>query len=170
QSYIIRAIYRSKRLHGICSIQHSSFEPFDDVEFVTDEITHPVTGKRGDLLAVRKSGDRHTPIVIELKTERLREVAKQAKAAAKSVRDHTEFYKKLYSAILDKKIVFEPDCQVERWIVWPNLVSRKRKLFADGKEVEMLKNCIGIVQYQKSEISKGQYEFHIGKRPQPVKQ
>lgn len=170
QSYVIREIYLRKGQQWMCKTEQISSKIFDDIEFVTDEITHPKTGERGDLLAVRKYDNQYTPVVIELKTERIREVALQAKAAAKSIRDHTEFYKKLYSAILDKKIVFGSECQVERWIVWPNLASRKRKLFRDGKEDEMLRNGIGIVQYQESGEGKDQYQFHFGKCPQPVAQ
>lgn len=180
-SFLVRdALSNDGAMECLVKASSESARPFHTVRFVINEISSPpnnikMEGKKQrptcDILAMRRCEGGHIPVLVELKYARKKkELIDQLNDYSKIMWNFTDYFRELYSCMIPRPVSFTQPLQIERWIVWPNLDSRKRKLFTDGKEAEMLRNGIGIVQYQESGVGKEQYQFHIGKPPQPVTQ
>ena len=180
-SFMVRdALSNYGAMECLVKASSESTRPFHTVRYVINEISSPpnnikMEGKKQrptcDILAMRRCEGGLIPVLVELKYARKeKELIDQLNDYSKIMWNYTDYFRKLYSCMIPTPVSFTQPLQIERWVVWPNLDSRKRKLFTDGKEEAMLRNGIGIVQYQESGVRKNQYQFHIGKLPQPVTQ
>jgi hypothetical protein len=127
-----------------------------ELVFITDEISLPVeSGKMVcDLLALRVDGGRSTPVLLELKDDRmLARLVEQAEGYARIIDAHPELFGALYGALLGRVVEF--DGPVEKWIVWPAAGDR-----ADPREGELRGRGIRLVGYVENEL--GKYRFWVG--------
>lgn len=159
QSYLISEAYQHGR--AMVSLNNASKSTNEPVElsFITDEI--PVHDGRKiicDILALRRDGGRSTPVLIELKSERLLScLVKQVENYSELIDEHPGAFAALFGAVLGESIQF--DGPTEKWIVWPALGPGK-----DRKEEEWLDRGIRYVAYQ--EPGDG-YGFTVGPSPKP---
>lgn len=155
QSFLISEAYRNGR--AMVSVNDASGNTNEPVElvFVTDEIPVPIESGEivCDILAVRRDGRRCTPVLIELKTERLlTRLVQQVESYSALMDEFPEEFEALFSAILGEPIRF--DDAAERWIVWPS----SRRL-PDPHEHELAEERIRIAGYTKVENS---FSFGVG--------
>lgn len=155
QSFLISEAYRNGR--AMVSLNDASGNTNEPVElvFVTDEI--PVPTESGeivcDILALRRDGRRCTPVLIELKTERLlTRLVQQVESYSALMDEFPEEFEALFSAILGEPIRF--DAAAERWIVWPS-----SGRLPDPHEDELAEERIRIAGYSKVENS---FSFSVG--------
>lgn len=154
--------------------------PFESVRYVMSESASPrdaAMQKEGekkptcDILALRRCDGFDIPVLLELKKTRLKKRLKeQIEKFTQYLWGLREPYESLFSVMLQEDVSFAQSVQVERWIVWPLDSRNKGNLDQDFHEEDLLEADIGIVQYHEIEVGKEKYEFHIGKRPQPVTQ
>jgi hypothetical protein len=154
QSWLIRDAYTHGR--RLDSINKASAKTNDPVElvFITDEISLPTdTGKIVcDILALRVDGGRSTPVLLELKTDRmLGRLVEQVVDYAKLIEEHTELFAELYGALLGHDVTF--DGSTEKWIVWPQAGAD-----SDPREAELREKGIRVVGYRED----GAYGFRVG--------
>lgn len=136
QSWLLAEAYRNNR-------QLSPLDPSGQLRFVTDELVLPVESGKivCDLLALRTTDDRHTPVVIELKTERqLTRLREQVDGYAALVERHSDLFSELYSVILGTAVTLS--VPAERWIVWP-----RRNGGTDPKAAALEADGIRVVGY-----------------------
>ena len=158
QSFLIRESYRhGRRLEPINTASKQTSTPVELV-FVTDEVPLPVaTGKIVcDVLALRRDGGRCTPVLLELKDDRmLTRLVEQVDSYAQLVDEHAGLFADLFGALLGEKIEF--DAPTEKWIVWPAAGSAP-----DPREAELGAKGIRVVAYEERE---GRYTLRVGRAP-----
>lgn len=160
QSLLIGEAYKHDR--KLTPINDASNQTAVPVElwFMTDEIAMPVEeGKKAvcDLLALRRDGGRSTPVLLELKDDRmLTRLVEQVEGYSTLMNEHAELFMELYGALLGERVRF--DGSTESWIVWP---SAGREV--DPREEELAARGIRVVSYTLSED--GQYTFRIRSAP-----
>lgn len=151
QSWLIADAYRHNRV----MIQLSS-----DLRFVTDELQMPGTpGLTCDLLAVRTTPKGVVPVLVELKTQRLKKELLRQLTFADRVNANATRFAHLFAACLGEPIEFQGPC--EKWVVWPAAGSHAR----DPREKELAAQNIRVVGYVRTGES---YHFRIGREPCPV--
>lgn len=161
QSFLLREAYRNER--RLAPINAASMSTNDPVElvFIADEIRLPVDGPPPneivcDLLALRRDGGRVTPVVLELKDDRLlTRLVQQVSDYAALVDRHAEDFAALFSAVLGEPVRF--DAPTEKWIVWP--ASKQER---EPREGELREMNVRVVCY--TEPAPGQYELWVGDR------
>lgn len=162
QSFLIRESYRHDRL--LEPINVASKETNEPVElvFTTDEIALPVDGGKivCDVLALRRDGGRSTPVLLELKDDRmLTRLVEQVTAYATLIDEHSALFAELFGALLGERIKF--DAPTEKWIVWPGPVSGP-----DTRESELGAKGIRVVAYEERG---GHYTVRVGPAPAAAK-
>lgn len=155
QSWLIRDAYKHDR--KLAAINNASTEADDPVElvFVTDEISLPVPSGKivCDILALRVDHGRCTPVLLELKTDRmLQRLVKQVDDFAALIDKHRDLFADLYAALLGHDVKF--DGPTEKWIVWSRAGAD-----VDPREAELLERGIRVVGYREAE---GGYGFRVG--------
>ena len=128
-----------------------------ELVFVTDEISMP--GKDGkvvcDILALRHDGRRTTPVLLELKSDRLlKRLMEQVNSYSALIDEHAEGFASLFGALLDEDVRF--DGPTEKWIVWPAASEGP-----DRREAELARSGIRVVTYSEAADS---YSFSVGDR------
>lgn len=155
QSFLIRESYpHARRLEPINIASKQTNEPVELV-FVTDEIALPVDGGKVvcDILALRRDGGRRTPVLLELKDDRmLARLIEQVERYAALVDEHAELFAELYGALLGETIEF--DAPTEKWIVWPAVGAG-----SDPRAAELATKGIRVVSYGERD---GRYTFRVG--------
>jgi hypothetical protein len=120
QSCLIREAYANgRRLSSINAASQHTDGPVELV-FVTDELALPLDQGKivCDLLALRRDGGRSTPVLLELKDDRLlTRLVGQVEGYAKLIDLHADQFAELYGALLGEPVKF--DGPTEKWIVWP---------------------------------------------------
>ena len=127
QSHLIREAYDNGRKMAFSRNKMAPLNATDqdtaaqvELLFVTDEIRLPVQGEEKvcDILTLRSTRAGHVPVLIELKTERLKtKLIEQVEEYSRLIDRHADLFGELYSALLGYPIAFAGPC--ERWIVWP---------------------------------------------------
>jgi len=144
QSFLIRESYRhGRRLEPINVASRRTNEPVELV-FITDEIPLPVDGGKVvcDVLALRRDRGRSTPVLLELKDDRmLTRLVEQVEGYAALVDEHAELFAELFGALLGEKIEF--DGRTEKRIVWPAAGAGP-----DPREPELAAKGIRVVGYE----------------------
>lgn len=158
QSALIREAYGSGR--RLASLNTASARTDDPVElvFVTDEIPLPVVGGKivCDVLALRRDAGRSTPVLLELKDDRmLTRLVEQVESYAALVDAHRELFAALFGALLGEDVRF--DGATEKWIVWP-----AAGMTSDPREQELAAKRIRVVGYE--ETREGIYTMRVGRR------
>lgn len=158
QSFLIREAYKNgRRLVPINIASKQTTEPVELV-FVTDEIALPIAGGKivCDLLALRRDGGRCTPVLLELKDDRmLTRLVQQVEGYAALVDEHAALFSALYSALLGEDVRF--DGPTEKWIVWPDA-----GVSSDPREEELAMKRIRVVGYKERA---GEYRMRVGREP-----
>ena len=158
QSWLIRDAYtHSRRLDSINTASAATNEPVV-LRFITDEISLPVeTGKIVcDILALRVDGGRSTPVLLELKDDRLlTRLVAQVEGYAKLIDQHADLFARLYSALLGHEV--ELNTPTEKWIVWPAAGEN-----VDPREDKLRERGIRVVGYNVA--GEGGYGFKVGGR------
>jgi hypothetical protein len=158
QSFLIREAYRNnRRLMSVNTASTKTDDPVD-LTFVTDEIPLPGDERNMacDVLALRRDGRRCTPVLLELKDDRmLTRLVEQVEGYAELIDVHADLFGSLFGALLGEEVRF--DGPAERWIVWP-AAGRER----DPREEELAAKGIRVVGY--SERAAGEYELRVGRR------
>lgn len=156
QSFLIRESYKNgRRLHPINVASATTNAPVELV-FVTDEIPLPVDGGKMvcDLLALRRDGGRSTPVLLELKDDRmLTRLVEQVEGYSVLIDEHAELFAKLFGALLGETVRF--DGPTEKWIVWPAAGDTR-----DPREEELRAKKIRVVGY--TEPVAGSYDMRVG--------
>jgi hypothetical protein len=154
QSWLIRdGNTHDRRLDSINAASARTDCPVELV-FVTDEISLPVEGGKivCDILALRKDGGRSTPVLLELKDDRLlTRLIEQVEGYARLIDDHADLFEELFGALLGEKVKF--DAPTEKWIVWPSAGEN-----VDPREDELTDRRIRVVGYTED----GGCKFRIG--------
>lgn len=159
QSFLIREAYKNgRRLAPINEASASTNDPVDLV-FITDEIALPLDeeGKTVcDVLALRRDNGRSTPVLLELKDDRmLARLVAQVESYSALMDSHVSLFEELYGALLGEAVKF--DGPTEKWIVWPAAGEKQdpqeEKLAADSKNIR-------IVGYKENS---GRYELRVGR-------
>lgn len=157
QSWLIRDAYaHDRRLHAINSSSASTNTPVE-LLFITDEIPLPVEAGKivCDILAFRTDGGRCSPVLLELKDDRmLTRLVEQVEGYARLVDEHADLFADLYGALLGHEVRF--DGSTEKWIVWPAAGEH-----VDPREKELRQRGIRVVGYQED----GGYKFRVGMDP-----
>ncbi len=143
QSFLILESYKNAR--RLRPINDASTRTNETVElhFVTDEISLPVgSGKIVcEVLAVRRDGNRSTPVLLELKDGRmLTRLVEQVESYAAPIDEHADLFAELFSALLGETVRF--DGSTEKWIVWP-----AAGIGRDPREEELRRRVIRVVSY-----------------------
>jgi hypothetical protein len=158
QSFLIRESYRNgRRLQPINVASTPTNDPVD-LTFITDEIPLPVEGGKivCDVLALRRDGGRATPVLLELKEDRmLTRLVEQVVGYAALVDQHADLFADLFGALLGETIKF--GAPTEKWIVWPAAGSGP-----DPREAELGAKGIRVVAYEQHG---GNYTLRV--RPPP---
>lgn len=157
QSFLIREAYTHGRvLAPISSASSATNEPVELV-FVTDEIPLPTADGRivCDVLALRRDGGRCTPVLLELKDDRmLKRLVAQVEGYAALIDEHADHFAQLFEALLGEPVRF--DGPTEKWIVWPAAGEGR-----DPREEELAARAIRVVTY----VEDGEgYSFRVGDR------
>lgn len=155
-SLISEAQANGRRLVSLSSASVATDDPVD-LWFITDEIALPVDGGKSvcDLLALRRDGDRCTPVLIELKDSRqLTRLVDQVNGYAKLIDEHADLFAELFGALLGESITF--DGPTEKWIVWPAASTGP-----DRRTQELLARGIRLGAYI---LENGRYSFVVGPR------
>lgn len=156
QSFLIRESFKSgRKLSAINEASKLTDEPVE-LTFVTDEIPLPrADGKIVcDILALRRDGSRKTPVVLELKDDRLlSRLIEQVEGYSLLVDEHSELFGRLFGALLGEEVRF--DGPAEKWIVWPAAGVGK-----DPREDDLAKRGIRVVSYIERD---GGFQFRVGR-------
>lgn len=158
QSALIREAYGNGR--WLASVNAASASTDDPVElmFVTDEIPLPVDGGRMvcDVLALRRDGGRSTPVLLELKDDRmLTRLVEQVEGYAALVDAHADLFATLFGALLGEDVRF--DGPTEKWIVWPAAGAT-----IDPREDDLAAKNVRVVGYKQN--GDGAYAMRVGRR------
>lgn len=157
QSFLIRESYKNgRRIKPINIASQQTNEPVELV-FVTDEIPLPLAEGRivCDVLALRRDGGRSTPVLLELKDDRmLTRLVEQVEGYSALMDEHAGLFAELFGALLGERVAL--DGPTERWIVWPAAGAGK-----DPREDELAAKGIRVVAYEEKE---GAYTLHVGSR------
>lgn len=127
-----------------------------ELTFVTDELPLPLFDGKivCDLLALRRDAGRATPVLLELKDDRLlSRLIEQVEGYAVLVDEHAELFARLFGALLGEEVRF--DGPTEKWIVWPAAGTGK-----DPREDELAMKGIRVVSYNEED---GLYRFRVGR-------
>ncbi len=163
QSFLIAEAYQSGR--RLASINAASARTNAPVEllFVTDEIPLPVEGEKNivcDILALRTDSNLCTPVLLELKSERMmKRLVDQVRDYSALIDEHRGEFEKLFEAVLGRPVQFD-DAPTEKWIVWPF-----PKSGPETRERELANEQIRLVDYREVE---GGYEFSAGNAGLPA--
>ncbi len=158
QSHLIREAY----LHGrhMVSLNDASRvtpEPVD-LLFVTDEISLPLRAGKivCDVLALRCDGARSTPVLIELKDQRLlTRLVEQLDGFAALLDEHADRFASLFGALFGRDVRF--DGPAEKWLVWPAAGPGP-----DPREEELASKGIRVAGYDEHD---GAYVMRVGRPP-----
>jgi hypothetical protein len=157
QSFLIRESYKNgRRIEPINVASRETNAPVDLV-FVTDEIPLPLAGGKivCDVLALRRDSGRSTPVLLELKDDRiLTRLVEQVEGYSALVDEHADLFAEFYGALLGEEIRF--DGPTEKWIVWPAAGAGK-----DPREDELAVQGIRVVSYAERD---GAYALKVGRR------
>jgi hypothetical protein len=157
QSFLIRESYTHGRsLEPINAASQQTDEPVELV-FVTDELALPLEAGKivCDVLALRRDGGRSTPVLLELKDDRmLSRLVEQVEAYSALVDEHADLFAGLFGALLGEDVRF--DGPTEKWVVWPSAGPGK-----DPREDELATKRIRVVTY---EARHGAYAVRVGRR------
>ena len=161
QSALIREAYGNGR--KLASLNAASTGTDDPVElmFITDEIPLPIEdGKMVcDVLALRRDRGRSTPVLLELKDDRLlTRLVEQVEGYAALVDAHADVFAELFGALLGEDVRF--DGPTEKWIVWPAAGAT-----IDPREEELAAKGIRVVGYEEKN---GVYAMRVGRRGTPT--
>lgn len=156
QSFLIRESYTHER--RLVPINLASQDANDPVElvFVTDEIALPVAGGKivCDILALRCDHQRSTPVLLELKDDRmLARLVEQVEGYTTLIDEHAGLFSELFGVLLGEDVRF--DGPTEKWIVWPAVGDGR-----DPREDELLCKGIRVVTY---EVLGSSYSFRVGR-------
>ncbi len=156
QSFLIRESFKhARRLQPINEASKQTDEPVE-LTFVTDEISLPLADGKivCDILALRRDGGRSTPVLLELKDDRLlSRLVEQVEGYSILVDEHPQLFARLFGALLGEGIRF--DRPTEKWIVWPAAGVGK-----DPREDELMARGIRVVSYREDG---GRLSFHVGR-------
>jgi hypothetical protein len=144
QSFLIRDAYLHSRHMDLVNAATSATNEPVELVFVTHEIALPAAGHKMvcDLLALRRDGGRCTPVLLELKDDRMRKrLVEQVEGYSKLVDAHPGLFAELFGAILGEEITFA--APMEKWIVWPGTGEGP-----DRWEGELAAKGIRVVQYE----------------------
>lgn len=161
QSALIREAYGSGRKLASVNVASASTDDPVELTFITDEIPLPVeNGKMVcDVLALRRDAGRSTPVLLELKDDRmLTRLVEQVEGYAALIDAHADLFEELFGALLGEKVRF--DGPTEKWIVWPTAGETR-----DPREEELAAKSVRIVGYE--EKSDGVYAMRVGRRATP---
>lgn len=157
QSFLIREAYTHGRVLLPISLASSATNEPVELVFVTDEIPLPTAdGKMVcDILALRRDGARSTPVLLELKDNRmLTRLVAQVEGYAALIDEHADAFAELFGALLGETVRF--DGPTEKWIVWPAAGPGR-----DPREEELARRGIRVVTY----VVHGEgYAFRVGER------
>ena len=110
-----------------------------------------------DVLALRVDHGRSTPVLLDLKSDRmLTRLVEQVEGYAALIDEHNDLFAELYGALLGKDVAF--DGPTEKWIVWPKRPAAGDSV--DPHEAELRERGIRVVGY--SEDGDGGYRFRVG--------
>lgn len=108
-----------------------------------------------DVLVLRVDHGRCTPVLLELKTDRmLKRLVEQVEGYAALIDEHRELFAELYGALLGRQVKFHGP--TEKWIVWPASSDS-----IDPREAELRERGIRVVGYTKD--GPGEYGFRVGR-------
>jgi hypothetical protein len=157
QSFLVRDAYtHGRRMALINAASTQTNEPVDLV-FVTDEIALPVAeGKMVcDVLGIRRDGGRSTPVLLELKDNRmLTRLIEQVDGYSALVDEHADLFAEFFGALLGEEVRF--DGPTEKWIVWPAAGQGR-----DPREDVLAARGIRVVAYTEQG---GSYVVRVGGR------
>ena len=106
-----------------------------------------------DILAHRRDGGRSTPVLLELKDDRmLTRLVAQVEGYARLIDEHADLFAELFGALLGDSVTF--DGPTEKWIVWPAAGAG-----ADPREDEFRAKGIRVAGY---EVGAETYSFTVG--------
>ena len=111
QSALIREAYGNGRKLASVNVASESTDDPVDLTFITDEIPLPVeNGKMVcDILALRRDAGRSTPVLIELKDDRmLARLVEQVDCYAALMDAHGDLFAELFGALLGEDVRWEP--------------------------------------------------------------
>jgi hypothetical protein len=156
QSFLIRESYRNgRRMMPINVASARTNEPVELV-LVTDEIPLPVPDGKTvcDVLALRRASGRSTPVLLELKDDRmLTRLVEQVECYSALMDEHATLFADLFGALLGEVVRF--DGPTEKWIVWPAAGVEK-----DPREDELAGKRIRVVGYTEEN---GVYDVRVGR-------
>ena len=158
QSALIREAYGNGRKLAAVNVASESTDDPVELTFITDEMSLPVENGKMicDILALRRDGGRSTPVLIELKDDRmLARLLEQVDGYAALMDAHGDLFAELFGALLGEEVRF--DGPVEKWIVWP-----KAGEVRDPREDELAARGIRVVGYETE--GDGVYAMRVGRR------
>ena len=157
QSFLIREAYKNgRRMTPIDAASKLTNEAVELV-FVTDEIPLPVANGKMvcDILALRRDAGRSTPVLLELKDDRmLTRLVEQVEGYSVLVDEHADLFAEFFGALLGEDVRF--DGPTEKWIVWPEAAPGR-----EPREAELAARGIRVVTYtERDDI----YSVRVGDR------
>ena len=156
QSFLIRESYKNgRRIEPINLASRHTNAPVELV-LVTDEIPLPLGDGKivCDVLALRRDSGRSTPVLLELKDDRmLTRLVEQVEGYSAIVDEHADLFAEFYGALLGEEVRF--DGRTEKWIVWPSAGGGK-----DPREDELAARGIRVVGYEERD---GAYVLNVGR-------
>ena len=156
QSWLIRDAYTHDRKLDATNTASANTNAPVELVFTSDEISLPTdTGKIVcDILALRVDGGRTTPVLLELKDDRmLTRLVEQVENYSALIDDHADLFTDLFGALLGQGVVF--DGPTEKWTVWPAAGDD-----VDPRETNLRERGIRVVGYR--EDGAGGYGFRVG--------
>lgn len=156
QSFLIRDSHaHGRRMEAINVASRQTTEPVELI-FVTDEIPLPLADGKivCDILALRRDEGRSTPVLLELKDDRmLTRLVEQVEGYSVLVDEHRGLFAELFGALLGEPVTF--DRPTEKWIVWPAAGVGK-----DPREDELAAKGIRVVTYNEEAA---EYRIRVGR-------
>lgn len=140
QSWLIAEAYRNRRTMASLS---------DQLTFVTDEqvLSHGSGRIVCDILAMRRTGAKTAPVVIELKSARqLTRLVAQLTAAAAFVDAHLEQFSRVFGALVLQHVELSGPC--EKWLVWSGAQHR-----VDPRTEELRRQGVSLRCFRKQGAS-----------------
>jgi hypothetical protein len=158
QSFLIREAYQDGRKLQSLNVASQQTNTPVELVFIADEISLPIKGGKivCDLLALRRDGNRSTPVLLELKSERqMSRLVEQVNGFSTIIEEHLALFGELFSAILGEPVMLEG--KVEKWLIWPSSGQKK-----DPREEELSLFGIRLVSYTKRNTD---FSFLVGETP-----